>query len=183
MNRKRQKQIEDTAKSILVSTGCYKAPVDVVQVVEKLDIRLEKYDFGDDVSGVYINEGTNTIIGYNITNGEKRQRFTIAHELGHSVLGHKRDGVFIDNPSKYFTILFRDNDSSTGEYLQEREANAFAAALLMPKELIEKSIRQYYNADKIPEDENFDLIEKLCNEFNVSSQAMSFRLTNLDMSW
>lgn len=183
MNRKRQKQIEDTAKDILIRTGSYNAPVDVIQVVGKLGVSLEGYDFGDDVSGVYINEGSKTIIGFNNTNGEKRQRFTIAHELGHSVLGHKRDGLFVDNPSKYFTILFRDNDSSTGEYLQEREANAFAAALLMPKELIENAIREYYSADDFPKDEEFNLIEKLCKKFNVSSQAMSFRLTNLDMSW
>jgi Zn-dependent peptidase ImmA (M78 family) len=184
MNKKRLKQIEDIATNILEETGCYQVPVKLNLVAEGLGIGLESYDFGEDVSGVYFNDGTKTMIGYNMYNSDRRQRFTIAHELGHHALGHKRDGVFIDNPSKYVTMLFRDSNSSTGEFLQEREANAFAAALLMPKPLLDKTIRECYNNN--PSDflrEDFDMVNELCTKFEVSKQAMSLRLTNLDMSW
>ena len=185
MNSKRQKQIEDVARNILIETGYYNAPVKVERVVNKLGISIEEYDFGSndsDTSGVYVKNGSQIVIGINSSNGKLRQRFTIAHELGHHILGHQRDGAFIDNTSKYFTILFRDNDSSTGEYMQEREANAFAAALLMPKELVERVFSDLYNPFSFPP-ENFDIFSELCRRFEVSSQAMTFRLANLGLSW
>ena len=185
MNSKRQKQIEDVARDTLIETNCYSVPIKVETVIDRLGISLEKYNFGtndSDTSGVYVKNGSQVVIGVNLSNGTLRQRFTIAHELGHHILGHEREGIFVDSPSKYFTILFRDVDSSTGEYMQEREANAFAAALLMPKELIEKVIGEYYSPYAFPK-EDFNLVDELCRRFEVSSQAMSFRLTNLDLRW
>jgi Zn-dependent peptidase ImmA (M78 family) len=185
MNSKRQKQIEDVARNILIDTGYYYAPVRVERIVREMGIYIEEYDFGEkdsDTSGVYVKNGSQIVIGVNSNNGKLRQRFTIAHELGHHILEHQRDGAFIDSPSKYFTILFRDNDSSTGEYMQEREANAFAAALLMPKELVEKVISEYYSPYSFPP-ENFNLVDVLSKRFEVNTQAMSFRLTNLDLRW
>jgi Zn-dependent peptidase ImmA (M78 family) len=183
MNRKRQNEIEAIAKKILQESHCYKAPIEVNKVVEYLNINLKEHNFGDDISGVYLNDGKQAVIGFNSKNVEKRQRFTIAHELGHYILEHERDGVFIDNPSKYLTILFRDKESSTGEYLQEREANAFAAALLMPMDLIDEVIKEYYNPSFFPDEEDLNIVEKLCERFNVSQQAMSFRLSNLNKIW
>lgn len=185
MNSKRQKEIEDIARNILLETGLYNTPVKVERVASMLGVSVEEYNFGDndsDTSGVYVKNGSQVVIGVNSSNGKLRRRFTIAHELGHYILGHQRDGAFVDSPSKYFTILFRDKDSSTGEYMQEREANAFAAALLMPRELVEKSISDYYTPYSFPA-EDFNLVSVLCEKFEVSSQAMSFRLTNLNFSW
>lgn len=71
-------------------------------------------------------------IGFNPTESKTRQRFTIAHELGHFEL-HKQDsGLFVD---KEFKMLFRDQNSSSGEIRKEQEANAFAAAILMPENI------------------------------------------------
>ena len=59
------------------------------------------------------------------------QRFTAAHELGHHVLGHEpsldNDGILRRSP-------FAGPSDST---VRETEANAFAAAFLMPRWLIE----------------------------------------------
>lgn len=38
--------------------------------------------------------------------------------------------------AKQFRLMFRESKSSTGQDKMEQEANAFAAALLMPKELL-----------------------------------------------
>ncbi len=190
MNKKRQKQIEEVASTLLHQIGCYPASfihliddvgIDVQQVAIRLEIELMEYDFGDDVSGVLLRDGDKAKIGYSTQTGRKRQRFTIAHELGHYMLNHQRQGVFVDTPEKYFT-LFRDSNSSKGEDFQEREANAFAAALLMPLDLVREGTG-YISRSNITRNEDFDLVSELARRFYVSNLAMSYRLTNLDSVW
>lgn len=190
MNKKRQRQIEDIAVQLLQSSNCYPRDIsdlersegiDVKKVALFLNIELVSYDFGEDVSGVLMRDDQNAKIGYSLHNGLKRQRFTIAHELGHYVLNHQRQGIFVDTPEKYFT-LFRDQNSSTGEDVQEREANAFAAAILMPKTILIDAASIIYKSG-ITRDEEYDIVQTLAAKFNVSKLAMSIRLTNLDMGW
>src|SRR3954470_4270018 len=69
------------------------------------------------------------IIGINSSHPETRKRFTIAHEMGHLVL-HQLDQVHVD---KQFLVKLRDDISSQAIDPHEIEANAFAAALLMPE--------------------------------------------------
>ncbi|RZA15660.1 MAG: ImmA/IrrE family metallo-endopeptidase [Proteobacteria bacterium] len=85
-----------------------------------------------------------------------RNRFTIAHELGHVVLGHVTDER---SPKRDTTFTNDDPD--------ERFANAFAAALLMP----EKFVRKLYRSARG--------IQELADAFGVSTAAMNFRLKNL----
>lgn len=183
MNRKRQKQIDGMAVDLLLETGLYNsAPIDVKAVARKLGIALLPYAFGDEIAGVLMYDGQKTTIGYSETNYSTRQRFTIAHELGHYTLGHQREGMFVDSADKYYSILYRDAKSSTGEYLQEREANAFAAALLMPADLLNEVIRNLQSTLNL-NDPDLDIIKVLSDKFEVSYQAMAFRLTNLDLLW
>lgn len=180
MNRKRRNQIELLATDILRSKKAYFAPVEIRNIVKSYGISIQPLDFGDDISGVFIDDGEKQTIGYNSKNRPTRQTFTIAHELGHYILEHKRNGLFVDNPHQYLTMIYRDEKSTTGEYLQEKEANAFAAAILMPKELVENEIRSIYFEDNF-KTEDLNLVELLAERFKVSLQAMSLRLTNLDL--
>jgi Zn-dependent peptidase ImmA (M78 family) len=89
-----------------------------------------------------------------------RRRFTICHELGHWIM-HSVGGkplfcrsTGIDPPE--------DADPDVPDI--EEEASAFAAALLMPAELMEREYRR---------DREF---WSLCDRFGVSGQAMSRRL-------
>ncbi|GAB3923504.1 ImmA/IrrE family metallo-endopeptidase [Larkinella terrae] len=175
INRRRFKQIEEIAEQLLQDTSSFVVPVPVELVAKGLGLQVFAHDFGPDISGVLIQNAGVATIGYNSKNSEKRIRFTIAHEIGHFVLGHQRDGMFVDNASKHFSIAFRDINSSTGELLQEREANAFAAALLMPKSLLVTYINKV--GFDLSDEEN--LIVELANSFKVSTQAMAYRLANL----
>ncbi len=65
-----------------------------------------------------------------------RQRFTIAHELGHFFLHRASSTVFVDAAP----IFFRDESSSNGSQREEIEANAFAAELLMPEDAIRQRL-------------------------------------------
>ncbi len=117
---------------------------------------------------------TMRFIGYNNQHSEHRYRFTIAHEMGHFVLHRNNSKLFIEKMQRPGDrIMFRDNASSTGEYLKDREANSFAAALLMPWKKVEE-LAAKYNTEIADE-----LIFSFAQDFNVSKQAMQIRLTNL----
>jgi Zn-dependent peptidase ImmA (M78 family) len=60
-----------------------------------------------------------------------RQTFTIAHELGHKVLHEELA------QSGEYRVLLRDQDYF-GEEPHEKEANAFAAHLLVPRFLLDE---------------------------------------------
>lgn len=119
------------------------------------------------------------MIGYSANDPKVRKRFTIAHELGHYILhgdSSSKEEVFVD---KDFIIKYRNNVNSYNkvEIKQENEANAFAAALLMPKFLIEEEFR---NNDFSNLSEP-DLIKYLAKKFEVSVLAMTYRLSNLNI--
>lgn len=168
-----KKRIETLAKSLLEKYETKGTPIDVVEVATKHGLEVKPYDLGD-VSGVLHINNDKGIIGYNPKHTKVRQRFTIAHELGHYVM-HKNTGdIFIDN--SFNQIHYRDEKSSTGEIVKEQEANAFAAALLMPEDALVKEIKNH----------NFDLADEsafteLADLFNVSIQAMTYRISNLKL--
>lgn len=176
MTGRRQRQIEELANRILRESGIQEAPVKVDQIAKAHNITITNYDLGADVSGVLVLKEGAVTIGLNPADPSVRRRFTIAHELGHYFLEHQRGGLFVDNHKRNFAVMYRDAQSSTGEILQEQEANAFAAALLMPRYLLEAQTRKF----------NFDLtdesdLQTLARQVQVSSQAMAIRIANLGL--
>jgi Zn-dependent peptidase ImmA (M78 family) len=164
---------EAQAQQLLLQFGIDEPPIPVERIVRHLGLKLEATEFGDDVSGILVVEAGRGIIGVNSSHSRVRQRFSIAHELGHFVLHSANARLFIDK--KYFAA-FRDSRSSTGENKREREANAFAAALLMPTDLVTRIVDHH----------QFDLaddayVETLANLFQVSKQAMTIRMVNLGL--
>jgi Zn-dependent peptidase ImmA (M78 family) len=150
--------------------------IDVDEIAEKLGLQVSAHDLGSNVSGVlYIDKGKG-VIGYNKSESEVRRRFTVAHEIGHFILHRLDNEIFVDK--KEFKVLYRDNSSATGEIKQEREANAFAAALLMPRERV---IQELQKMTFDLGDDKEDVINKLSETFKVSSQAMMFRISNLKL--
>ncbi|HET7171899.1 MAG TPA: ImmA/IrrE family metallo-endopeptidase [Gaiellales bacterium] len=93
---------------------------------------------------------------------ETRRRFTIGHEIGHHFL--HSDGA---------TVLCRAADVDQAEEaarLKERQANRFAAELLMPEPLIRERVKR----------DGLDVTE-LARTFDVSPIAMAYRLVNLEV--
>lgn len=95
-----------------------------------------------------------------------RRRFTVAHELGHWLLHAQR------GDKKNFERFCRapDLDPGADPEKQEGEANAFAAALLMPEEII----------STIAPECGFNL-GLLAAQFDVSVPALELRLTTLKL--
>lgn len=164
------KHIEERAETILRDQNLFIVGFNVNKLVKQLNIELIEKTFPRDISGLLaIGSNNRAVISVNLLEDEKRQRFTIAHELGHYFLHSKDQPLFVDKPQR---VMYRNNASTTGEIQKEREANAFAAALLMPKELV---VHELNNCG----DQETDLVKYLAKRFKVSEQAMSFRLSNL----
>ncbi len=87
-----------------------------------------------------------------------RQTFTVAHELAHHILKHETD--------KY-EILLRMTTSIEKNPL-EKEANCFAANILVPYKMLSKIMRKYSLS-------RFD-IKALAKIFGVSEELMRYRL-------
>jgi len=164
--------IEEKAERLLIDSGCYSIPINVIKCAEHLNIRTKALELDDDVSGFLLMKEDLVHIGYNRNNSKQRMRFTICHEIAHYLLHAKSSKLFIDKTDK---VLYRNTNSSTGESLKEVEANAFAAAMLMPRKLLAEEIEKI----KQPSKEKF--ITTLAKKFDVSEQAITIRLTNLGL--
>lgn len=96
-----------------------------------------------------------------------RQRFTIAHEIGHFLL--HTEALHVDDG---FGIRFRDDTSSQATDDAEIEANQFASHLLMPASFLELDIRKSGRIDIEDEDQ----VKVFADKYGVSTQAMTLRL-------
>jgi Zn-dependent peptidase ImmA (M78 family) len=147
----------------------------------------------------YLEVNTGTIYLKPFENNYHRDRFTIAHELGHYQLhlSHFRKYNYTSVGESYSTI----NDGATvttGELKWlEHHANHFAACLLMPKELVlalyiklhciylqqrygDKLAPLYYNPKQGETlDSYHNIVERMAKILNVSTLAMHYRLKNL----
>lgn len=166
-------KITRRARSLLEEHGITSAPVPVERVAKALGAQLRFSPLDDELSGmVYIKDGT-PIVGVNALHHPNRQRFTIAHELGHLQL-HRREITKEIHVDKGFPMLMRNTVSATGVNDMEIEANLFAAELLMPESFLAASL------DGEPLDiDDEGAVSALAKQYRVSASAMRFRLGNL----
>ncbi len=166
---------EKKAKELLKNQGITGPPVPVEALARKIgaELAFEPFEGEDDISGILYRKGEQSIIGINSAHPNTRQRFSIAHEIGHLVLHTKR--LFVD---KVVRVDFRDSISSLAINNEEISANVFAAELLMPRDFIEREIKRISSKRKSLQSKE-RLIRELANIFDVSLQAMEYRLNNL----
>ncbi|SRR6266511_3246294 len=166
------------AEKVLKDHGVRRTPINVARIASK-HATLVTRALEDDISGALIPLGEKAwAILVNSQHHPNRQRFTIAHELGHLLL----HGYTTPHADKQFRL--RDARSSEGSVLEEIQANQFAAELLMPRAMILKAIQrqglQHSPANEEMEEKHFDaLVSKLAKDFRVSRQAMTIRLSSL----
>ncbi|MBL8031280.1 MAG: ImmA/IrrE family metallo-endopeptidase [Candidatus Doudnabacteria bacterium] len=98
----------------------------------------------------YKEEGL-TIIGYNQSVAPVRQKFSVAHELGHLYMGHMHGQSSLDLNSTDF---------------DEVEANQFAAHLIMPTVMLRKDIKAGIRD-----------VKELATRYFVSEEAMWWQLS------
>lgn len=102
-----------------------------------------------------------------------RQRWTMAHELGHFDLHRKAEDE--SAPLEDQEVFFDGQGSLFCETTTtEREANLYAAELLMPKEELLESLPDLYELEQI-----HSQVERLSQKFDVSFEAVVRRLMDL----
>jgi Zn-dependent peptidase ImmA (M78 family) len=170
---RRPNRAEQAAIALLERSGVTAPPVPVERIARQLGIELRYEPLAGDLSGaLYRAADGRTVIGINDWHAEVRQRFTIAHELGHQQL--HPDVLYVDG------LVKRDGESSLAINAHEVEANAFAAELLMPRQLVLNELELLVPQSGSPEPKR--LIRRLAQRFEVSDQAMQFRLVNLGLA-
>lgn len=174
MKRYRRTQIEQIAADLLEQYGIRRAPIDVEKLAHKLGYDVVFEHLRNDVSGTVLRDDDGSItIGINTFHPEVRQRFSIAHEIGHATLhvSSLKDKPIVDTPAR---LLYRDGLSGLGEDPLEIQANQFAAGLLMPREMVAAVGQRLVDQDR--RITSNQLVERLAERFNVSTQAMRYRL-------
>ena len=122
----------------VIKTYWNEMPVPVDTIAWHLGLGPTAMPLADKVSGAIRrrpNGGYEILV--NSTHAESRKRFTVAHEIGHYVYHRDRLGLGTGD-----TLAFRtDGSDYPNPHIgprEEREANTFAANLLMPKHLLDR---------------------------------------------
>lgn len=155
-NKPRVSLIKDLARKILKDSNVASPPVDLYKIINNLNrsynIKLMPYHFRKNIDGINFNDDGTMVLAYNDTKHKHRQRFTIAHELGHILLRHSKGyGVF-------------DLKSTD---INEKEANIFAAELIIPSKMLRSDIFKRIKDPRI-----------LAQRYEVSVEAMWWQVLN-----
>lgn len=133
-------------------------------VTDRLGIPVVVAALPEGVAGCCWRDGEWVVLWVNGTHPAARQRFTLAHELGHLRCGH--DGAI---PVETFVTL--SGKTTDG---REVQANAFAAELLAPA----AGIREMVGGGE-PE---LDDVARIAARFGISTIAALFRLNTLGLA-
>ncbi|EKD55897.1 MAG: hypothetical protein ACD_59C00004G0001 [uncultured bacterium] len=145
-----------------------KAPYDVHRAIELLNGKLENADLPENTDACIKKELDSFNIYINSTKPILRERFSIAHELGHLFL---HMGYLVDQKkwseinNFYDSIFYRANNNYS---IEEYEANEFAASFLMPSDEFKKIVVENLRNGKVN-------IQPIAQYFGVSEVAASFR--------
>lgn len=145
-------------------------PLHLIAESEDIEVFYDHYDKGT-FDGMTVYDDNEFYIHINIDNHNKynspRSRFTLAHELGHYFIDTHRLGLKLGilepHPSKIDKIQFDRI---------EREADYFAACLLMPEESFQRDL---WKRKKF----SFDVIDYLSKEYNVSKTSCALRFAEV----
>lgn len=123
------------AREVLEGNFIVKPPVVAHQLAESYGLSVKYCVFNPqyaDVAG-FIDVEKN-VIAVNGDEPRQRQNFTIAHELGHFLLGHLE--------TSEYTCLYRNPEKQVKTPI-EQEANCFAANLLVPAPMLQEYVDDY----------------------------------------
>ena len=168
----RRKYIRLLVQRLLMEHDIRTAPVPVAGIAKALGVEVQETPAEDELSGfLYRDQKKPALIGVNANHPPNRRSFTVAHELGHYLLHDFRD-VHVD---REFKVWLRSDASSKGTDIEEKEANLFAAELLMPARFVARDVERIDTIDLLDE----EVLQELAAKYGVSLQAMTFRLAYL----
>lgn len=142
----------------IVSSFDLTPPIDLTKICEKLDIRINYESLHSIEALLIISSGKkNIIIDNSRSLYPQRERFTIAHEIGHYIIPWHENLQQCDK-----IVNFESNDEV------EKQANDFASELLVPKSNLLEDIKD----KKV----TLSLIKSLAKQYDVSLVVMARRV-------
>lgn len=126
-------EIKRDALDVLDKYDITEPVVNVMEISKGVGVEIKEMKMSQeykDVAGFY--DAGSEIIYINSSDKPTRKLFTIAHELGHIFLEHKN-----------YSVLFRVPKKDTSYTKAEKEANCFAANLLMPDFMLKTYMTKY----------------------------------------
>lgn len=173
LNRKKLAKVHPY--ELLKKLGLNEPPFDPHEIAKRLGIEIDKTLSVENIefSGSITNKNNMPQIWVNPLDGDLRQRFTLAHELGHYINDMLSNGKteIKDTPE----TLHRGGTSD----IREINANNFAGMLLMPKDAIiskANALVDEHPSKSIPAK---DFVIEMAKIFHVSKPAMLVRLKKL----
>lgn len=152
-----------------------KLPINIRKIMADKGIIVKDIELPDKISGVLDTRGEQPIVLIQKEHGEKRKRFSLAHELGHFILNSSPRSIYLDRHT-----YFRSNLSSSGIDTEEKKANRFAAELLMPSdilwEILSKDMPDLIDAE---ETEGLKALKELAKKFEVSIAALTIKISGV----
>jgi hypothetical protein len=140
-------------------------PVPVFRILEELDLGPDRRDLGEQVSGwIERLDGGKYLIVVNSAHALVRQRFTAAHELGHFIYHRDLLGRGVGDTRAY-RAEGTPYPNPEIRPVHERQANSFAANLLMPARAI-----------RLLQEQGITEPKALAARLDVSVHAMCVRL-------
>jgi Zn-dependent peptidase ImmA (M78 family) len=151
-------------------------PIDVHRIARELGLPVVAANLGEGVAGLLVSRGGVSVVCVQEGDPKLRQRFTIAHEIGHHYLGHQFERGAHVHVDHGHLISQRSPRSTDGADASEIEASQFAASLLMPWGMLRARIAEITRGPLLDVH-----VTQLAEEFQVSEQAMALRLATLDV--
>lgn len=137
------------------------SPVPIDKIIKEIGLPLSHEPMEDNISGYIERQNGSYRIVVNANHAPTRQRFTAAHELGHYVYHRDLLGEGVGDNRAYRTEG-TDRPNVNIRPIHERQANSFAANVLMPRHRLTNVAGESTAA--------------LAARFGVSQAAMKIRL-------
>jgi len=152
-----------------------------VEVVSGFDVLYDNSELNENESGR--TDFRHKVITIRVDEVEGRQRFSLAHEGGHTRLHADKVDLLTKPIPGLFGDYARPHLSRRGSnQWYEVEANKFAASVLMPLRLLrpafEEAKEKYHNLSGSCKQLLAIVTADLARQFRVSQEAMSYRLKN-----
>jgi transcriptional regulator with XRE-family HTH domain len=159
--------IQQRAVRILNEYHINKLPIDPKLIAKRANIQVEpNTDCEKGVSGMLLRAGENYCIIYATYLGNQGfENFSIAHELGHYFLDGHPETIFQD------TNIHKSVANFVSDEALERQADTFAASLLMPENLFKDRLAEY--------EKGMTCIEAMSKLCNTSLTATAIRYAEL----
>ena len=149
----------EKARAVIQDNFIVVPPVRIDEIARNYGLNVIQANFKNysrEVAG-FIDLAKKTIY-VNASDSDTRKAFTIAHELGHYLLHLEK----LQDPNNKISVLYRKPIGELNSDPIEKEANCFAANILVPMELLEK----YKGED----------VNTIAKIFGVSPEVIGYRI-------